>query len=639
MKVNIVPKRSPSGGHPYATSSHFHVAGSSPHHLQHPFPAPADSDPLVVPKRRQQPGQSQQRAYIEANEREMTTSSSIVVAGVGMPKELAELEHLLAREGQLLEQLKLQFKTGHHPASLSPQLSANPHNQELINELTLLTSEQQSKRVAQELRTILESKKIVLSTLMPSLVESSESPASKEQCAKPLSGLPPQVTMDRLMAITSQPAEIAVANRYLMPGPVVVVATSQLPKSETGTLIVSVRLLYHASCKEVTTTLHGKQDILQGIKQVTVDKLGRAIFNKLKVMEVSSKHRHQSFCLEFSLEEYSAQGLKRTITTAKSTPFHVQSRPAKRKREAGEEEGTPNAKEAEATEMGSPSGPMCGQKKVSNKDKKLKRSNDGSVDGGAEEAPKDTTSSEGNYIDITDLLTLPQKEAAKKLGISESMLCKRFKECTRRKWPYRYLRKIDKIINMLNLHKADGEGMSEEDRDKLTRLHKEREECLRPVKIRITSYDRLSPIMRHRKTSDCDEEDIPIDALQTLEMLRIFKPQGDTELSECGSAERDGNSSSEDEEELEDDLDDSIAGRKKSKGGEEGEEEEQTDELRMDADGDEDESECSMQLAHDEALLGEHRRTSLSNSYDTAAFIVSQDEDEMETVASGKLPR
>jgi hypothetical protein len=341
--------------------------------------------------------------------------------------------------------------------------------------------------------------------------------------------------------------------------------------------------------------------------------------------------------------------------------------------EAGEEEGTQNGKEAEATEMGSPTGTMCGQKKVSNKDKKLKRSNDGSVDGGAEEAPKDTTSSEGNYIDITDLLTLPQKEAAKKLGISESMLCKRFKECTRRKWPYRYvrsytrncvqragsdlcsvshacirvrqLRKIDKIINMLNLHKADGEGMSEEDRDKLTRLHKEREECLRPVKIRITSYDRLSPIMRHRKTSDCDEEDIPIDALQTLEMLRIFKPQGDTELSECGSAERDGNSSSEDEEELEDDLDDSIAGRKKSKGGEEGEEEEQTDELRMDADGDgdEDESECSMQLAHDEPLHHQHDGTTLaldlSNSSDTAAFIVSQDEDEMETVASGKLPR
>jgi hypothetical protein len=155
---------------------------------------------------------------------------------------------------------------------------------------------------------------------------------SREQVAKPpASALPPQLATELLMAITSQPAEIAVANRYLMPGPVIAVATGQLPKGETGTLIVSVRLLYHASGKEVTTTLHGKQDILQGIRQVTVDKLGRAIFNKLKVMEVSSKHRHQSFCLEFSLEEYSAQGLKRTITNAKSTPFHVQSRPAKRK--------------------------------------------------------------------------------------------------------------------------------------------------------------------------------------------------------------------------------------------------------------------------------------------------------------------
>ena len=54
-------------------------------------------------------------------------------------------------------------------------------------------------------------------------------------------------------------------------------------------------------------------------------------------------------------------------------------------------------------------------------------------EGGEEE------SEEGNYIDITDLLTLPQKEAAKRLGISESMLCKRFKECTKRKWPYRYV--------------------------------------------------------------------------------------------------------------------------------------------------------------------------------------------------------
>lgn len=46
---------------------------------------------------------------------------------------------------------------------------------------------------------------------------------------------------------------------------------------------------------------------------------------------------------------------------------------------------------------------------------------------------------DSNYVDITPLLVLPQKEAASRLGISESMLCKRFKECTRRKWPYRYV--------------------------------------------------------------------------------------------------------------------------------------------------------------------------------------------------------
>jgi hypothetical protein len=112
--------------------------------------------------------------------------------------------------------------------------------------------------------------------------------------------------------------------------------------------------------------------------------------------------------------------------------------------EAGEEDGAANGKEGEVGEMGSPSGAAGGggQKKSPSKDKKLRRSIEGSGEGGADETTKESSSAsaEGNYIDITDLLTLPQKEAAKKLGISESMLCKRFKECTRRKWPYRYVR-------------------------------------------------------------------------------------------------------------------------------------------------------------------------------------------------------
>jgi len=97
-------------------------------------------------------------------------------------------------------------------------------------------------------------------------------------------------------------------------------------------------------------------------------------------------------------------------------------------------------------------------------------------------------SSDSTYVDITSLLNVPQKEAANRLGISESMLCKRFKETTKRKWPYRYLRKIDKMVNLLTLNKR-GEAMAPEDLEKMEKLKEERAECLLPVKIRITGYD------------------------------------------------------------------------------------------------------------------------------------------------------
>jgi len=83
--------------------------------------------------------------------------------------------------------------------------------------------------------------------------------------------------------------------------------------------------------------------------------------------------------------------------------------------------------------------------------------------------------------DITHLLTLPQKEAAKILGISESMLCKRFKEQTQRKWPYRYLRKVERQISL----KQKSKKLSLEDVKKLDVLSKEREKCLSSVQIRL----------------------------------------------------------------------------------------------------------------------------------------------------------
>jgi hypothetical protein len=101
-------------------------------------------------------------------------------------------------------------------------------------------------------------------------------------------------------------------------------------------------------------------------------------------------------------------------------------------------------------------------------------------------------------VDITSLLTLPQKEAAHKLGISESMLCKRFKECTQRKWPYRQLCKIDKTIAAITHSRRKGSNeasLPPGDAAKVKALRRERESILAPVSIRLTSaYDDLSDI-------------------------------------------------------------------------------------------------------------------------------------------------
>jgi len=85
------------------------------------------------------------------------------------------------------------------------------------------------------------------------------------------------------------------------------------------------------------------------------------------------------------------------------------------------------------------------------------------------------------FTDITHLLTLPQKEAARILGISESMLCKRFKEQTQRKWPYRYLRKVERQMAL----KRKSKKLSPEDLKRLDHLESERNKCLASVQIRL----------------------------------------------------------------------------------------------------------------------------------------------------------
>lgn len=139
-------------------------------------------------------------------------------------------------------------------------------------------------------------------------------------------------------------------------------------------------------------------------------------------------------------------------------------------------------------------------------------------------------------VDITELLSLPQKEAASKLGISESMLCKRFKECTRRKWPYRYLRKIEKTIKNLEGLKKAG-NISPQDESRLEEFLEQRRECLAPVKIRITNHDRLpafclsthQPYTYSSLSNDSCEEDIDSEednfAVETLGLLRSLSPK------------------------------------------------------------------------------------------------------------------
>jgi hypothetical protein len=100
--------------------------------------------------------------------------------------------------------------------------------------------------------------------------------------------------------------------------------------------------------------------------------------------------------------------------------------------------------------------------------------------------PRDLQSA---YVDITDLLSLPQKDAAARLGISESMLCKRFKECTRRKWPYRYLRKVEKQIAQLEEQRMATGYLTNEENSRLEGLLQERDDCLSPVRIRVTHHD------------------------------------------------------------------------------------------------------------------------------------------------------
>lgn len=77
-------------------------------------------------------------------------------------------------------------------------------------------------------------------------------------------------------------------------------------------------------------------------------------------------------------------------------------------------------------------------------DDALSENESGAGEDGADERQE---SRPQRLVDISPYLNLPQKEAAKRLGLPVSTLSKRWKDATHdRKWPYRTIAKIDKEV-------------------------------------------------------------------------------------------------------------------------------------------------------------------------------------------------
>jgi len=374
-----------------------------------------------------------------AEEGKRNDSNSNFVCGI-----LQELETLQFKEQQLLDLLK------------------QSHTTETDEEKIDLPS---VTKFVQDYRETLKSKENLLSSLLD----------------RPLERIDPQFE-HHVLTIVTQPSEILIANRYVLPGPIIV--SSYRPNQNS--LIIRADLLYNTT-KTPIASKNGKKGVLEGVLEVSPDKNGQAIFSKLKLKEVSSKHEHQSFVFSFTLEEYTPHGAKRVVDLIYSSSFHVQSykRPSKKRKHSPEKQEQ-NAQRSKLT--------------------------------------KGTSNVQDKYVDITSLLVLPQKDAAQSLGISESMLCKRFKECTQRKWPYRYLQKIDKVIHILQLRRKEG-SFKEED-GKLERLIEEREEILQPVTIRITSHDRQEGSLESSESAedgdsleDLNDQDLQ-NIVESLHMLQ-----------------------------------------------------------------------------------------------------------------------
>jgi len=449
-------------------------------------------------------------------------------------RHFAEWESLIQRETELLQRLKKMVD--------GSTIFNTQHDVELAT----------TPDFECDLNTFLQQKSILLQTYETQLLKKE---AKSPQCESESVCRSPELAANQpVLFIVQQPPDIVIANRYISPPPILEIRSNgiETEKGRNRTFIITVSLCYNqlnAPVQEISKTIDKKQDILQGIRRLTLSLSNQSpktrqtyvstTFPKLKVTEVTSKHKHQSFCLLFTLEECAPSGECFVLHKIRTSPFQVLSRPSAR----SDTNGT-KRKSEDGLEGTSP--PKHKTVKVS----AISPSSSGES-GVIPDAPvTHHAQMESMHLqDITELLTLPQKEAAHRLGISESMLCKRFKESTQRKWPYRYLLKLDKVIKILESQDKDG-TISDEDKAKLNKLGQERIQCLHPVKIRISPNDAILNLNNnnnnnnsHASNDKKPQATSPINALSSLASQSFQNADNGSAASD-----KDSDSESEDQE-------------------------------------------------------------------------------------------
>jgi hypothetical protein len=107
------------------------------------------------------------------------------------------------------------------------------------------------------------------------------------------------------------------------------------------------------------------------------------------------------------------------------------------------------------------------------------------------EAADGITDLDAQHVDITPYLSMPQADAAGRLGVPISSLSKRWKESVKgRKWPHRALQQLDsRIVQFMSeiaQDDVDKGTLSDNAEKQLTKWLQERAVLLKPTTIRMT---------------------------------------------------------------------------------------------------------------------------------------------------------